>query len=167
MPGQYEDTGGVPPLQANLLTNLNGQGPPIRVPSIAGFQEIPMDHQSGGPVIGSPVPGLWTRDRTDCIVVAVMQHNGIGNWISYYFAHLRGGQWTATEQALFNAVITNPQNAFIAMNSNAFAGMEILLDEMNAGNPNGNIPLAHLLKYKSPNPTFALRLADSAIGQRP
>jgi len=167
MPGEYEDTGGAPPLQANLLSNLHGAGPPLRVPAINGFQHVAMDHQSGGPVIGAQVPGFWTGQRTDCIVVAVMQHNGLGAWMSYYFAHLRGGRWTATEQALFNLVITHPANAFIAMDSNAFSGMEIVLGQMNAGNPAGNIPLAHLLRYKSPHPTFALRLADSAIGQIP
>lgn len=167
MPGQYADNGGVPPRQATLLTNLNGQGPPIQVPSIAHFVEVAMGQQVGGPVDPLAPPGIWTDHRDNCVVIAVMQRNGLGQWMSYYFTHLNGGLWTPTEQDLFNAVITRPQNAFVAMNSNSFIGMELLLEDMNAGNPNGAIPLANLLRYRSANPTFALRLADAAIGQRP
>jgi hypothetical protein len=167
MPGEYENVGGGPPRIASLLTVLNGQGPPIRSPSIAGYQLVSMDQQAGGPTAGAVAPGVWTQHVTACIAVGVMQHNGIGGWMSYYFAHLRGGMWTPTEQGLFNAVITNPLNAYVVMMSNAFAGMEIVLDQMNAGNPAGNIPLANLLKYKSQNQTFAMRLADSSIGQIP
>lgn len=164
MPGTYEDTGGEP-RHATLLTPLNGTGRPLQVPNVDNFVNIPMDAQAGGAI--GPIPGLRTGQRTDCIVVAVMQHDGQGHWERYYFAHLRGGQWTATNQQLFNQSITAPARSYIAMNSNAFAGMTILLEQMNEGNPNGDIPLANLLQYKSLNPTFAMRLADSSIGQVP
>lgn len=167
MPGAYVDNGGAPPQQATLLTPLLGQGPPIQVPAVAGFQEVAMGQQAGGPVGPLAPPGLRTGHRSDCVVIAVMQRNGLGQWMSYYFTHLNGGLWTPAEQGLFNAVITQPQNAFVAMSSNTFVGMETLLEEMNAGNPSGNIPLANLLKYQTANPTFALRLADAAIGQVP
>jgi hypothetical protein len=167
MPGEYEDNGSLPPRQASLLTVLTGQGPPIRVPSITNYQLVPMDRQMGGPTAGALIPGVWTQYVTACIAVGVMQHNGMGNWMSYYFAHLRGGMWSPTEQGLFNAVITNPQNAYVVMMSGMFGGMEIVLDQMNQGNPAGAIPLANLLKYKTQNQTFAMRLADSGIGQIP
>jgi hypothetical protein len=167
MPGTYTDNGGQPPIQASLLTVLNGNGPPIAVPSIANFQEVPMGQQSGGPVHGAHVPGLWTGHRSDCVVIAVMQQDAVGGWESYYFTHLNGGLWTGTEQALFNAVINQPGNAFVAMSSNTHIGMMTLLSEMNRGNPAGNIPAANLLEYKTGNPTFALRLAGAGIGQVP
>lgn len=166
MPGKYEDTGG-PPLQATLLTDLNGSGSPIGLQSILNFENIPMGYQVGGDVAGSQFPGYWTGMRTDCVVVAVMQLNTAGGWARFFFAHLQGGMWTPTDRMLFKQTITDPANAYIAMNSNAFAGMEVLLNEMNQGNPNGHIPASHLLKYKSPNPTFALRLANGGIGQVP
>jgi hypothetical protein len=166
MPGQYEDIGGDPPQYTTLLTVLDGAGPPLEVPDTAGFQQIAMGQQVGGQV-GGGAPGFWTGSRSDCVVIAAMQRNAQGAWVSYYFTHLNGGLWTATEQALFNQVITDPQNTFVAMNSNAFSGMATLLEDMNAGNPSGAIPLANLLEYKSPADTFALRLSDAAIGQVP
>jgi hypothetical protein len=167
MPGIYETSGVTPAKHATLLTALQGWGPPIRLPSIAQFQYVPMYEQCAGPIVGTPVSGLWTAKRNDCIVVAAMMHDGLGNWISYYFAHLAGGRWTAKEQALFNAVITYPAHTFIVMNCSGFAATETLLEDINAGNPNGNIRRKHLLKYRSPNPTFALRLRDAAIGEIP
>jgi hypothetical protein len=165
MPGQYDNVGGQP-FQATLLTPLNGQGPPIGVPSIQHFVEVPMGQRAGGPVNTALYPGVWTQHVTACIAVGVMQHNGLGQWQSFFFAHLTGGQWFPADQALFNAVITHPLNAYVVMMSNAFAGMEIVLGQMNAGNPAGPIPLANLLQYRSANQTFAMRF-DALIGQRP
>lgn len=166
MPGEYEDIGGGLPRPASLLTVLHGQGPAIQAPTIAGFQMVAMGAQSGGPVAGAG-PGFWTDHRSDCVIVAAMQHNGLGGWMSYYFTHLNGGLWTPAEQGLFNLAITNPLRTLIAMDSNTFAGMGALFDQINQGNPAGAIPAGNLLRYRTPNPTFALRLSDSAIGQRP
>jgi len=58
MPGEYEDTGDAPPLQANLLTTLYGAGRPVRVPTIDGFQPIPPSASSVARARAEPGAGL-------------------------------------------------------------------------------------------------------------
>ncbi len=165
MPGQYQNTGGNA-IQATLQTNLNGDGGPIKLANQNGFHNVAMGQQAGGAIAGANAPGVTTDKRSDCVVIAVMQGDGQGNWQRFYFTHLNGGQWTSSNQQLFNQSITTPANAWVAMESNAFSGMETLLEDMNKGNPNGNIPGGRLLQYKTKGSTFGMSLQNAAIGEQ-